>query len=322
MSQVVGLKFNNYRPVLFYRAAPYQLQKGEHVLIKAEEGVSLGQVVIVREQEERDAELEPVYRLATREDLCGWEENQSLERESFLFCRQCIQQQRLNMKLVGVEVFFDRTKMIFYFTAPGRIDFRDLVKELVQHYRTRIELRQIGVRHETQMLGTIGSCGQVCCCRRFLRQFEPVTIKMAKDQDLFLNPAKISGSCGRLLCCLAYEKDTYIEFRKRLPKMGRWTQTQDGRMRPLRANLFRNSLTVLTDQNEEREIFLDEWQGLVQGAEDAEKKQESKVPGKLHADREEKPGSDKRNRPYKSGKPVRGHNYNPDKDACESEVVS
>ncbi len=308
MGQVVGLKFNNYRPVLFYRAAPYHLCQGDHVLIRAEEGISLGQVVIVRDQEEKDRDLEPVYRLATEEDLCGRVENQSLEKEAFDFCRRCIQGQRLNMKLVGVEVFFDRTKMIFYFTAPGRIDFRELVKELVQHYRTRIELRQIGVRHETQMLGTIGSCGQVCCCRRFLRQFEPVTIKMAKDQDLFLNPAKISGSCGRLLCCLSYEKDTYIEFRKSLPKMGRWTQTKNGRMRPLRANLFRNSLTVLTDQNEEQEIFLDEWQGIVRVEEGMKSERKGAVVVKP---RQENSGARKKQRTgRRQGKPPREQKQN------------
>ncbi len=263
MNQIVGLQFNSYRPVSFYRAAPYQLEKGAYVLIKAEEGLNLGQVISIREQQESDADLESIYRPASQDDLMSQTENKSLEKEAFSFCRQCIQNQHLNMKLVNVEVFFDRTKMIFYFTAPGRIDFRELVKELVQNYRSRIELRQIGIRHETQMVGALGSCGRVCCCRGFLRQFNPVSIKMAKDQNLFLNPEKISGTCGRLLCCLAYEKDTYIEFQKKLPKTGRWMQTKEGKMRPVRTNLFRNSIIAQTDQNEEREITLDQWQEIV-----------------------------------------------------------
>jgi cell fate regulator YaaT (PSP1 superfamily) len=153
--------------------------------------------------------------------------------------------------------------MLFYFTAPGRVDFRELVKDLVRTFRTRIELRQIGVRHETQMLGALGNCGQVCCCRRFLRRFEPVTIKMAKDQNLFLNPAKISGACGRLLCCLAYEMDHYAEFQKRLPKIGRRYRTTQGLVKTLRANMFRDSVTVLTDEGDELDIPLEEWPALV-----------------------------------------------------------
>ncbi len=167
------------------------------------------------------------------------------------------------MKLVDVEVYFDRSKIIFYFTAPTRVDFRELVKDLVKVYRTRIELRQIGVRHETQMIGGIGNCGQICCCRRFLRKFEPVTIKMAKDQNLFLNPAKISGVCGRLLCCLAYEENHYLEFQEQLPKIGKRYQTQKGLLRVVRANIFRQTITVLNEEGQEEEIPLSEWKSIV-----------------------------------------------------------
>ena len=166
------------------------------------------------------------------------------------------------MKLVDVEVLFDRSKMIFFFTAPTRIDFRDLVKDLVRQYRTRIELRQIGVRHETQMLGALGNCGMVCCCRRYLHKFAPVTIKMAKEQNLFLNPTKISGICGRLLCCLSYEQENYDTFHRSCPKLGKRYQTTSGPMRVLRSNMFRNTVVLLPDGGQEVEMTLEEWQAL------------------------------------------------------------
>ena len=174
----------------------------------------------------------------------------------------CIRYRRLDMKLVDVEVFFDRSKFIFYFTAPNRIDFRDLVKDLVREYRARIELRQIGVRHETQMVGAIGNCGMVCCCRGHLRKFAPVTIKMAKEQNLFLNPSKISGICGRLLCCLSYEQENYENFSRISPRIGKRYQTDKGEMKILRTNMFRNSLVGVDENNAEVEMSLAEWLAL------------------------------------------------------------
>ncbi len=266
MGHVVGVKFREQGQVYYFDARPYVVQKDDVVLVKTEEGVGLGRVVDLRTAPPAgvsEKNLKPLFRLATPEDLREQKENKALEAEAFRHCRECISAHSLEMKLVDVEVYFDRSKMVFYFTAPGRIDFRELVKDLVRAYRTRIELRQIGVRHETQMLGAVGNCGQICCCRRFLRKFEPVTIKMAKDQNLFLNPAKISGVCGRLLCCLAYEKDTYVDFQKRLPRMGKKFTTSLGTMRTLRSNIFRDSIVVLTEDNEEREVSLDEWQEIV-----------------------------------------------------------
>jgi cell fate regulator YaaT (PSP1 superfamily) len=203
-----------------------------------------------------------ILRAASQQDWDKEHQNRELAREAVLFCRRCIAERCLDMKLVDVEVFFDRSKLIFYFTAPARIDFRELVKELVQKYRTRIELRQIGVRHETQMVGAVGNCGMVCCCRRYLRKFASVTIRMAKEQNLFLNPAKISGICGRLLCCLAYEQDNYDSFHKACPRLGKKYRTCRGNMKVLRSNMFRNSLVALTENNEELELTLEEWQAL------------------------------------------------------------
>jgi cell fate regulator YaaT (PSP1 superfamily) len=268
MGHVVGVKFRDQGQIYYFDARPYVVKTGDVVLVKTDEGLGLGNVVDQRSAppgELREDALKPIYRLATPEDLKEQEENKKLAREAFQHCRECIVSHKLEMKLVDVDVYFDRSKMVFYFTAPGRIDFRELVKDLVRAYRTRIELRQIGVRHETQMLGAVGNCGQVCCCRRFLRTFEPVTIKMAKDQNLFLNPAKISGVCGRLLCCLAYEKDCYADFQKRVPKMGKKFNTSLGPMRTLRSNMFRDSVIVLTEDNQEREVSLDEWQEIVTG---------------------------------------------------------
>lgn len=207
--------------------------------------------------------LQGIYRLAGPQDLESHAENKRLARRAFNFCRGCISHQDLDMKLVDVEVLHDRSKMIFYFTAPNRIDFRELIKSLVREFHTRIELRQIGVRHETQMIGAIGNCGQVCCCRRFLRKFAPVTIKMAKEQNLFLNPAKISGICGRLLCCLSYEQKGYEEFHKQCPKIGKRIQTAIGNAKVLRANFFKKSISVWVEDLGEREFSLDEWKDLV-----------------------------------------------------------
>lgn len=204
----------------------------------------------------------PRVRIPTKDEEVLGVEAEQIAREGFLFCRQCVKERELDMKLVDVEALYDKSKLIFYFTAPTRIDFRELVKDLVRRFRTRIELRQIGVRHETQMVGAVGNCGQVVCCRRYLRKFAPVTIKMAKEQNLFLNPAKISGICGRLLCCLSYEQHNYDAFNHSCPKLGKRYQTDEGPLRVLRANMFRNSIMVLPEEGPEKELTLEEWEAL------------------------------------------------------------
>lgn len=264
MSQILGVKFNDYGQVYFFSSGPFVVQEGQSVIVRTDQGMGLGKVVAVRssEAEGPTGEHKPIYRLANEDDLRTMAENERLAREAFRFCRDCIRRLDLAMKLVDVEVHFDRSKMVFFFTAPGRIDFRELIKDLVREYRTRIELRQIGVRHETQMLGAIGNCGQICCCRRFLRKFAPVTIKMAKEQNLFLNPTKISGICGRLLCCLSYEQQGYEEFHKQCPKIGKRFQTTLGQVKILRSNFFKKTLSLLTEGGEEKEIPLEQWQQI------------------------------------------------------------
>lgn len=265
MSNILGLKFSDYGQIYYFESGAFVVKKGDRVIVKTEQGMGLGTVVTVSEELPEGVEteeLKPIFRLASEEDLATQEGNLEFARDAFEFCRRCIIERKLEMKLVDVEVFFDRGKMVFFFTAPGRIDFRELVKDLVKNYRTRIELRQIGVRHETQMLGAVGNCGQVACCRRFLRKFNPVTIKMAKEQNLFLNPTKISGICGRLLCCLSFEEENYHSFYKRCPKIGKRMDTDQGLMKVLRANFFRSSVTVFSEHGEELELTLDEWEEL------------------------------------------------------------
>jgi cell fate regulator YaaT (PSP1 superfamily) len=278
MSQILGVKFNDYGQVYFFSSGPFVVQEGQSVIVRTDQGMGLGKVVTVRPgeaEEPSEEEHKPIYRLANDDDLRTVAENERLAREAFRFCRECIRRLDLAMKLVDVEVHFDRSKMVFFFTAPGRIDFRELIKDLVREYRTRIELRQIGVRHETQMLGAIGNCGQICCCRRFLRKFAPVTIKMAKEQNLFLNPTKISGICGRLLCCLSYEQQGYEEFHKQCPKIGKKYQTTLGQVKILRSNFFKKTLTLWVEGLEEKEIPLEQWQQISKkGQQQAEERQE------------------------------------------------
>lgn len=266
MAQYVGVSFRRQGQIYFFLATPFVLSMHDMVLVKTEEGIGFGEIVALRDTlpDGVDPEtVKPIYRPATAEDVAIDRENRELAKEARKYCQRSMARLHLDMKLVDVEIYFDKSKMIFYFTAPGRVDFRELVKDLVRNYRTRIELRQIGVRHETQMIGALGNCGQMCCCRRYLRRFEPVTIKMAKDQNLFLNPAKISGVCGRLLCCLAYEKENYSDFQSRAPKLGRRYMTTQGPMKTLRANMFRDSVSVVTEGGEELDFSLTDWAAMV-----------------------------------------------------------
>lgn len=248
-----------------YFASAEKFSPGDYVLAQSAQGQTVAKIESGPHAAlpgTREEDLPAILRLASAEDMAVHRANQELSRKAKLFCRERIGVRKLDMKLVDVEVFHDRSKMVFYFTSPTRIDFRELVKDLVAEYRSRIELRQIGVRHEAQMLGALGNCGQVCCCRRHLRQFAPVTIRMAKDQNLFLNPAKISGICGRLLCCLSYEQDTYEEFNKIAPRQGRKYQTDAGLLGVSSVNMFNDTVSALDEKNVERVFSIEEWRGL------------------------------------------------------------
>lgn len=265
----LGVRLRKAGQVFFFPDEEHTVRIGSKVVIELEHGQALGQVESIvfglaplAEGEEGGQVPGRVTGLATAQDIALHTENSILCAEATAFCKSCIRQRKLDMKLVDVEVLHDRSKIIFYFTAPARIDFRELVKDLVRNYRTRIELRQIGVRHESQMIGGIGNCGMVCCCHKYLRKFAPVTIKMAKEQNLFLNPAKLSGMCGRLLCCLSFEQGNYEEFNRRCPKLGKKYTSDNGTVKVLRANMFTQSVVVLSESGEESELSLEEWEKL------------------------------------------------------------
>lgn len=248
-----------------YFASSETLMPGDYVLANCAHGQEVTKIVngpVNLLPGAKESDLPAIIRKATAEDMEIYKANLEMAKKAKAFCKSRIQARKLDMKLVDVELFHDRSKFIFYFTSPTRIDFRELVKDLVAEYRSRIELRQIGVRHEVQMLGAIGNCGQVCCCHRHLHQFAPVTIRMAKDQNLFLNPAKISGLCGRLLCCLSYEQDTYEKFNKTAPLQGRKYQTDKGNFKVAAVNMFKNTVSLVSEKNEEKVLSLEEWQNL------------------------------------------------------------
>ena len=231
MPTVVGIRFKKAGKIYYFDPALSSVAQGDHAIVETARGVEYGEVV-VGPREVSDSEvvspLKPVLRKATDEDAQKVEENIVREKEAFNICLRKITNHDLPMRLIDVEFTFDVNKIIFYFTAEGRIDFRELVKDLAAVFRTRIELRQIGVRDEAKMLGGIGSCGRPLCCSTFLGDFEPVSIRMAKDQNLSLNPAKISGICGRLMCCLKYEEETYEDLNSHLPSVGDYVTTDDG----------------------------------------------------------------------------------------------
>ncbi|MBQ7607737.1 MAG: hypothetical protein IJU76_07165 [Desulfovibrionaceae bacterium] len=262
---IYGLKLHAFGQSVYYHADE-PLSVGDTVLVQEDNRVCLAKVTsgpLTNCDILNRMDLPWILRPLNETDRIEEVENQHLVQSAFTFCRECIQERKLDMKLVDVDVFFDRSKIIFFFTAPTRIDFRELVKDLVRQYHTRIELRQIGVRHETQMVGSVGNCGMICCCRRYLRNFAPVTIRMAKEQNLFLNPSKISGSCGRLLCCLSYEQENYDKFFSRSPRIGKKYPSTIGTLKVVRTNLFRNSVSYSTEAGEEVEVPLEEWLSLV-----------------------------------------------------------
>ena len=231
MAKVIGVRFRTAGKIYWFDPLNFQVKRGDHVIVETARGVEYGTVVgAPREVDDGRvvAPLKPVLRIATQRDAEQEAGNRQKEKEAFRICLEKIAKHGLDMKLIDAEYTFDNNKVLFYFTADGRIDFRELVKDLAGVFKTRIELRQIGVRDETKILGGIGICGRVLCCHSHLSEFVPVSIKMAKEQNLSLNPAKISGVCGRLLCCLKHEEETYEELTRRLPNTGDYVTTDDG----------------------------------------------------------------------------------------------
>ncbi|PGZ94436.1 stage 0 sporulation protein [Bacillus pseudomycoides] len=262
MYDVVGVRFKKAGKVYYFDPNQFDISENEFAIVETVRGIEYGKVVITKKQvDENDVvlPLKKVIRIADENDRTIVEENKRAAKEAYQVCQQKVIEHDLDMKLVDVEYTFDRNKIIFYFTADGRIDFRELVKDLAAIFRTRIELRQIGVRDEAKMLGGIGPCGRMLCCSTFLGDFEPVSIKMAKDQNLSLNPAKISGLCGRLMCCLKYENDEYEAAKEQLPDLDEKIQTPHGLGRVIGLNILERLIQVeLVDKERIVEYTLDE----------------------------------------------------------------
>lgn len=258
MIKIVGVRFRPAGKIYYFDPARFTLKDGSHVIVETARGIEFGTVMITpREVEDSKVvqPLKPVLRIATKEDEKIQARNKEKEKYAFKICLEKIQKHKLEMKLVDAEYTFDNNKLLFYFTADGRIDFRELVKDLASVFRTRIELRQIGVRDETKILGGIGICGRPLCCHSYLSEFAPVSIKMAKEQNLSLNPSKISGVCGRLMCCLKNEEETYEYLNSRLPNVGDYVTTDDRLKGEVHSvNVLRQLVKVVVQIDDEKEI--------------------------------------------------------------------
>lgn len=258
MAEVIGVRFKEVGKVYYFDPKDIELKTGDMVIVETARGIECGQVAIPNknvDDEEIIHPLKPLIRKATDNDIAHVEENKKRQKEAFKICEKKIAEHNLKMNLVEVEYTFDNNKILFYFTADGRVDFRNLVKDLASVFRTRIELRQIGVRDEAKMLGGLGVCGRPFCCHSFLGDFQPVSIKMAKEQNLSLNPTKISGVCGRLMCCLKNEQETYEYLNSRLPAIGDTVTASDGTKGEVTSiNVLRQLVKVIVDNGEEKEL--------------------------------------------------------------------
>ena len=253
MLKIIGVRFKSVGKIYYFDPGDTEINNGDKVIVETSRGVECGEVVMTdREIDESNFKIpiKPIIKKADERDLKTIERNKQKEQEAFEICRQKIEDHGLKMDLIDVECTFSNNKMLFYFTAENRVDFRELVKDLASVFRTRIELRQIGVRDEAKMLGGLGICGQPFCCSRFLGDFQPVSIKMAKEQGLSLNPTKISGCCGRLMCCLKYEQDSYEDLLKHTPKVGAIVKTSDGKGVVQEVNLLTGKLRVKLDRSD------------------------------------------------------------------------
>ncbi len=254
MTEIIGVRFKKSSKVYYFSPGKNKIDAGMKVIVETARGVEIGDVTIGNKMVEDTSvvsPLKPVLRIATAQDIRQAEDNVNREKEAFEVCQKKIEEHKLDMKLVEVEYTFDQNKILFYFTADNRVDFRELVKDLASVFRTRIELRQIGVRDEAKLLGGLGICGRKLCCASHLGNFEPVSIKMAKEQNLSLNPTKISGTCSRLMCCLKYEQDAYEDLLKTTPAVGSFVKTNEGKGKVVEVNLLRGMIKVHYDSDAE-----------------------------------------------------------------------
>ncbi|MCI9065831.1 MAG: stage 0 sporulation family protein [Lachnospiraceae bacterium] len=258
MVKVIGVRFRTAGKIYFFNPGNFEIKQGGHVIVETARGIEYGTVIGEPKEVEEEKVVQPlksVLRIANKKDDEQEEANRQKEKDAFKICLEKIRKHNLQMKLIDAEYTFDNNKVLFYFTADGRIDFRELVKDLAAVFKTRIELRQIGVRDETKILGGIGICGRPLCCHTHLSEFAPVSIKMAKEQNLSLNPTKISGVCGRLMCCLKNEEETYEELNRKLPNVGDFVTTDDGLKGEVQSvNVLRQLVKVIVDVGDEKEI--------------------------------------------------------------------
>lgn len=259
MKKVVGIRFKPAGKVYDFDPGAFVLSMGDPVIVETEQGLGFGVVAVPPAAlEEEGRELKKVFRPAGEKDFEQRDQNVELEFRANAFCLECIQRLGLKMNLFAVESTFDANKLTFFFTAEGRVDFRELVKMLVREFRIRIEMRQVGIRNQAKMCGGLGRCGRELCCSTFLEKFDPVSIRMAKEQGLSLNPTKISGQCGRLMCCLTYENETYQELKQGFPKIGRQVDTPQGRGKVIRHNIIRQQLAVRLEEGNEVELSVED----------------------------------------------------------------
>ncbi|MBQ6934848.1 MAG: stage 0 sporulation family protein [Clostridia bacterium] len=250
MTEIIGIRFKKVGKIYYFDPNGVQAEKGQHAIVETARGIECGEIVIANKQVDDDKIVKPLkslIRIATKEDMATVAQNIALEDQALKICAEKVKNHKLDMKLVAAEYTFDRGKVLFYFTSDGRVDFRELVKDLASVFRTRIELRQIGVRDEAKMVGGLGVCGNPLCCSTFLDDFQSVSINMAKEQGLSLNPTKISGTCGRLMCCLKYENEAYQELTRNTPPVDSIVETPDGRGVVTSINLLRGKCTVRLD---------------------------------------------------------------------------
>ena len=260
MDKVVGIRFRRGGKIYHFDPGDHTFKRDDFVIVHTEQGVGLGQVVegpFPKDPRVHPKEIKTIDRPATEEEIQTHLANLDVEKDAKRYCLERIAAHNLAMNLVDVEYYFDGSRIIFYFTAEGRVDFRELLKDLVRRLRTRVELRQIGIRNQAKMVGGLGSCGRPLCCASFLKNFHAVSIKMAKEQNLSLNPTKISGACGRLMCCLQYEYDTYREYKKDMPKLGKKIDIPEGRGKVIRQNVMERTVTILMEDGKEIEKHLD-----------------------------------------------------------------
>ena len=261
MNKVVGIRFKPAGKVYDFDSGAFVLKRNDHVIVETEHGLGMGTVAVPPAPRDRTPEgrpLKKVYRLATEKDFNQHQRNLDTEKRTHTYCLKCIKELGLNMNLFSVESNFDASKLTFFFTSEGRVDFRQLVKMLVKHLNVRVEMRQVGIRNQAKICGGLGRCGRRICCSAFIEKFDPVSIRMAKDQSLSLNPTKISGLCGRLMCCLTFESATYQELKEKFPKIGKPVMIQNGKGKVIRHNVLKEQLIVRLDDGSEIEVSIND----------------------------------------------------------------